>query len=175
MIWLGFILLAVVLVFGLVVFRGAPYVPSSKKYIQQALTELYPLNSTDLLVDIGSGDGVVLRQASKLGAQAIGYEINPILVYISYFLSRKDKNVTVKLADFWMTNFPPNTTVVYVFSVTRDMDKIAKRIQTETDRLGKKINLIVYGGQIKDMKSIKSVGAYCLYEFHSLQLVKPQV
>ena len=66
--------------FGLVVFRGAPYVPSKKTYINQAFSDLYPLTDKDVLVDVGSGDGVVLRSATKFGALAIGYEINPILV-----------------------------------------------------------------------------------------------
>ncbi len=173
MIWI--ILTVITLVFGLVVFRGAPYVPSHKKSIHQAFTDLYPLSAADYLVDIGSGDGVVLRMASKFGAQTVGYEINPILVLISRFLSRKDSYVSVRLADFWLTNLPDKTTVVYVFSVTRDMDKIAKRLQSQADKLGRAISLIVYGSKINGIKSVKSVGAYNLYEFHSLQPGKPQV
>jgi len=172
MTYLWLILLIVGLIFGLVVFRGAPYVPSRKIYIKQALTKLYPLNDKDTLVDIGSGDGIVLREAARTGAKAIGYEINPILVFISRFISRKNKLIEVRLADFWLSHLPKETTAIYVFSVTRDMEKILKWVQNETNQLGTTIYLITYGSGIKDRKSIKNVGAYNLYIFYPLQLGK---
>ncbi|HEU5187306.1 MAG TPA: hypothetical protein VFT87_02260, partial [Candidatus Saccharimonadales bacterium] len=61
--------------FGLVVFRGAPYVPTHKRAIKKMLQEL-PLKEGDLMVDVGSGDGVVLKTAAEQGLRAIGYEIN---------------------------------------------------------------------------------------------------
>jgi DNA-binding Lrp family transcriptional regulator len=174
MIWLWLIFI-VVLIFGLVVFRGAPYVPSRKFYVDQALHELYPLSASEVLVDIGSGDGIVLREAAKSGARAIGYEINPILVFISYCLSRKYKRINIKLADFWLSHLPNDTTVVYVFSVTRDMNKIIKWMQRETNRLDRPIHLINYGSELKGVRMINKVGAYRLYIFHPLQLTKAQV
>lgn len=175
MIWLWLVLAILAIFFGLVTFRGAPYVPSKKIYINQALRELYPLTTDDVLVDIGSGDGVVLRVASKLGARAIGYEINPILVFISRFLSRKDSRVSVRLVDFWLTHLPDDTTVIYVFSVKRDMKKIIKWAQSETNRLNRPLYLISFAFELGDMKSIKNVGAYHLYKFHSLQSYEAQV
>jgi len=172
MTYLWLILLIVGLIFGLVAFRGAPYVPSRKKYIKQALTELYPLSDKDMLVDIGSGDGIVLREAAKTGAKAIGYEINPILVLISRFISRNNELIVVRLADFWLSHIPKGTTVIYVFSVTRDMNKILKWVQNETNQLGTTIYLITYGSGIKGGESIKNVGAYNLYVFYPLQLGK---
>ena len=85
MIWF-WIFFALFMIFSLVVFRGSPYVPSQKKYIFEAFTKLYKISKNDLLIDIGSGDGIVLRQAARLGAKAIGFEINPILVLISKIL-----------------------------------------------------------------------------------------
>lgn len=175
MVWLWAIVIIVTLLFGLVIFRGAPYVPSQKFYIHQALGELYPLTNTDVLVDIGSGDGVVLREAAKIGARAIGYEINPILVLISRFLSRKYSRVTINLADFWLVHLPRNTTVVYIFSITRDMKKIIKWMQQETDRLGRPLYLINYGSELRGVKAVNKIGAYYLYKFCPLQSDKAQV
>ena len=89
---------AVVLLFGFVAFTGAPYVPSRRRDLQKAFDELYRLKKTDMLVDIGSGDGVVLREASRRGARAIGYELQPLLVLISRWLSRHDEKVSVRVA-----------------------------------------------------------------------------
>ncbi len=157
------ICLAFFLLFGLVVFRGSPYVPSQKKYIRQAFTDLYKITSKDVLVDIGSGDGVVLREAAKLGARAIGYEINPLLVLISRFLSFKNKKIEVRLADFWSAKIPDDTTIIYVFSVTRDIKNITKRLQKEVNRIGHPIHLLSFAGDFTDLKLIKKNQSYRLY------------
>ena len=175
MIWLWLIVIIIVMFFGLVAFRGAPYVPSRKLYIRQALRELYPLTNKDVLVDIGSGDGIVLREAAEIGARAIGYEINPLLVFISRFLSRKYNRVSIHLVDFWMIHLPKDTTVVYVFSVARDISKIEKWMQNETNRLNRQIYLISYAIELDDKKVMKNVGAYHLYMFYPLQLDEAQV
>lgn len=158
----------VVFAFGWVVFRGAPYVPSQNRYIKRALEELYPLNSRDVLVDVGSGDGVVLRWAAHYGARAVGYELNPILVVISRFMSRRHSNVRVELVDFWTTNVPNDTTVVYAFLVTRDVKKMMKKMQTEATRLNRTLYFISYGNVLPGMKPDKTLDAYGLYSFYPL-------
>lgn len=163
------IVIAIVLLFGLVVFRGAPYVPSQKRYVRQALTELYPLGKKDVLVDVGSGDGVVLRIASQLGARAVGYELNPALVVISRLLSLRDKKVSVRLVDFWLTPLPDDTTVVYGFMVTRDMKKMTKKMQREADRLNRPLAFLTYGNEIIGRSVDKMHGPYRWYTFHPLQ------
>lgn len=155
-----------VLLFGLTVFRGAPYVPSRRKDIKKAFDELYILNHDDVLVDVGSGDGIVLREAAKRDAAAVGYEINPVLVVVSKWLSRRSRKVTVRLADFWLTDLPNETTVVYTFGESRDIEKIARRIQAESVRLGRPLYFISYGFSLKDELSLqKQVGAHFLYRF----------
>ncbi|TAL14860.1 methyltransferase domain-containing protein [Patescibacteria group bacterium] len=166
-IWIGWVL---VLTFGIVVFRGAPYVPSRRRYIKQAFTDLYPLNSKDVLVDVGSGDGIVLRIASEYGTKAIGLELNPVLVLISRLLSRRDKNVQVKLVDFWLTPLPDNTTVVYAFMVTRDIKKITKKMQAEANRLGRSLAFITYGNRLPGREYNNALVGYALYTFVPLQI-----
>jgi hypothetical protein len=167
MIWL-WALAIIFLAFGWVVFRGAPYVPSQNKYIRRALDELYPLGKTDTLVDVGSGDGVVLRRASERGARAVGYELNPILVWVSRLLSRRDSKVKVVLADFWRTDLPDDTTVVYAFLVTRDVKKMTMKMQGETNRLGRDLCFITYGNVLPGIEPVGKLDAYLLYTFHPL-------
>ena len=87
--WLIWVVIGVALLFLVVVLRDAPYLPSHRRDLELAFTELYPIGPEDVLVDIGSGDGVVLRLAASHDAKAIGYEINPILVLVSRLLSIK--------------------------------------------------------------------------------------
>jgi len=143
-------------------------VPSRSRYIRQALTELYPVSKADSLVDIGSGDGVVLRVAAKLGAKAIGFEINPVLLAISWALSYCDKKVSVKFADIWLSHLPSTTTVVYIFSTSSNMSKLKKWLQKEVNSMGKTVYLISYGFRLIGTQEEKNVGAYYLYKFSPL-------
>lgn len=169
MIWFFWIIFGIVLTFGFVVFRGAPYVPSHRRQVMRAFKELRPLDKTDVIVDAGSGDGIVLRLASLQGAKAVGYELNPLLVLISKVLSRHDSRVRVKLGDFWQVSLPEETTLIYGFMVERDMRKLAKKLQREADRLGKSFDFICYGSSIPGKEPVKRLGAHHLYRFEPLQ------
>ena len=164
------LLFAIVVIFGFVVFRGAPYVPSRKRELAVAFDQLYPLGSNDVLVDIGSGDGIVLREAAKRGAKAVGYELNFILVGITRWLSRGNPLVQVRLVDFWLTRLPSEVTVVYVFGESRDIEKMAQKVVDEATRLNKKIAFISYGFAVPNKKPVKKTGAYYLYEFAPLHV-----
>ena len=166
-----FILVCIFVFFGLVVFLGAPYVPSQRKYVIRIFEHL-GINSEDVLVDIGSGDGVILRVASRFGATAIGYEINPLLVGISKLLSFRDAKVVVHLQNAWLAHLPENTTVVYAFSVNRDEGRLSALVQREANRLQKPLKLLCYGSPFKRMEAVDTFEAYHLYIFQPLQLKK---
>lgn len=163
--WLFWLAAGVVLLFGFVVLRGAPYVPSHRRDAQQALGELYQLSANDVLVDVGSGDGIILRLAAARGARTVGYELNPALVAISRLLSRGNPRVRVRLKDFWLASLPADTTVVYGFIVTRDAKKMAKKMQAEADRLGRTLHFISYGSELKGEEKLRELGAHHLYRF----------
>lgn len=162
------VIVVFVLLFGLTVFRGAPYVPSKRRDIKKAFDELYKLGRNDVLVDVGSGDGIVLREAASRGARATGYEINPVLVVLSRWLSRRFQSVTVRLADFWLTDFPDEVTIVYAFGESRDIERIARKVQAEAARLGRPLFFMSYGFSLKDGSSLqRKAGAHFLYRFDS--------
>lgn len=163
---------SIVLLFGFVVFRGAPYVPSHHKEAARAFDKLYAVSDKDVVVDVGSGDGIILRLASRRGARAIGYELNPALVLIARFLSRGDKRVKVVLSDFWLTAFDKDTTLVYGFCVSRDMGKMARKMQHEANRLQRTLYYVGYGSELKGYVAKDSLGAHHLYEFVPLQEVR---
>ncbi len=169
------ILFGIILAFGFVVFFGAPYVPSRRKHIRAAFDELYKLDSKDVLLDLGAGDGVVLREAARYGAQAVGYELNPLLVWVTRLLSRKYPTVQAKLANIWTTPFPDDTTIVYLFSDARDIKRLTRRIEDETTRLEHTLYVLSYGFELPGYTSIGQQGAYHLYEIKALHAKKPQV
>ena len=166
--WLLFAILAIVILVGFSAFTGAPYVPSHRRDVARAFRELYPLGANDVLVDIGSGDGVVLRQASQRGARAVGYEIHPLLVLLSRWLSRGDARVTVRFANFWRVDLPNDTTAVYVFGDNRDMSRMVRYVEAQAAKIGRPLHLISYGFQANGYKAVKSVGAHHLYILNPL-------
>lgn len=154
----------IVMLFGFVVFRGAPYVPTRKKDITRAFKDVYSLSAADLVVDIGSGDGIVLRAASARGARAVGYELNPLLVVIARLLSRGDDNVQVRLTDFWRASLPDETTIVYTFGESRDINKMYKKVQSEANRLQKTLFFMSFGFPVKNQQVVRSDKSFFLYE-----------
>lgn len=154
-----------VLAIGFVVFFGAPYVPSKRRELERAFDELYPIGKDDVLVDVGSGDGIVLREAAKRGARAVGYELNPIFVALSRWLSRRFAGISVRLGNMWQVIFPPETTVVYAFVVSRDSVKLARKMQKETTHLGRPLMLVTYGADLPGIEPKRRLGAHTLYVF----------
>lgn len=162
--WIVLIAIPFVL-FGLVAFVGAPYVPSHRKYVREAFSKLYRLSSDDLLVDLGSGDGVVMREAREFGAKCVGYELNPLLALLSRVLSRGDGGQKVIVGDMWSVKLPQGVTLFYVFSVSRDVNKLADRVQKYADVSGRSVKLMTYGPVLKSKKSVKTHKAHSLYNF----------
>jgi hypothetical protein len=160
--FLAFVILFVC--FGLVVFRGAPYVPTHKKSAVVTLKTL-PLKKGDLVVDLGSGDGVFLKSAAKLGYRAVGYELNPILCAISYFRCWKfRKQVKVIWGDFWLNDLPKDTKAVYVFLASSFMQKFKTKMQAEAVKLKRPIYVASNGFELAGIKPINIVRGVNVYK-----------
>lgn len=160
-----FVITSILIVcFGFVVFRGAPYVPTRRKQIQQAFDELYKVDKKDVVVDLGSGDGVLLRDAANRGAKATGYELNPILIIISKLLS-SNKRINIKWADFWSQKLPEDTTIVYIFINSKDTKRMKQFLEAHVAQARRDLRVISYAFTLPEMKPKKIVGPMHLYEF----------
>ncbi len=149
--------------FLLVVLRGAPYVPTHKPSVKHALDMLdLPKGST--IVDLGSGDGVVLKMAAERGYHAIGYEINPFLCIISYLRCFKYRDqVSVRWRDFWLTRMPQETDAVFVFLAGPYLHKLHKKLSREHTR---PLRVVSYGFVIPEAgEPVRSDNAVHLYEY----------
>ncbi len=159
--------LVLFLIFGFTAFTGAPFVPSFRKELQIAFKDLYKLSEKDHLVDLGSGNGVVLAEASKFGAKASGVELNPLLALYSRFKLRDNRLCHVEMGNIFSYKFPDDTTVVYLFGEDRDIIKFAEKIRSESERLGRPLFLISQAFQIPGLKAQKQNRAYFLYKIDS--------
>lgn len=155
---------AAVAAFLLVVLRGAPYVPTHKPAVEHALDMLgLPKGAT--ILDLGSGDGVVLKAAAQRGYNAIGYEINPILCIVSYLRCWKyRRQVSVRWRDFWLAGMPEDVDAVFVFLAGPYLHKLHKKLSHEHTR--RPLSVVSYGFLIPDAgKPVKSGNALHLYHY----------
>lgn len=161
------VIVTILMCFGFVVLFGAPYVPTLNKELQQAFDELYKLDDQDVVVDLGSGDGRVLREAAKRGARGFGYELNPLLVVFSKLRLRTV--ATIRMQDMWRVTLPAATTLVYVFTVSRDGRRVSKYVQSQADKQRRSFHVMTFGPQLKDRQPVAILRGHSLYEIRPMQ------
>lgn len=174
MIFLIWLVVFTLVIFLLTALTGAPYVPTQRKEIQQAFDELRPLTTEDTVLDIGSGDGVVLGEVAGRGARAVGYELNFFLVWISRWRLRQyGSKVQVVLKNLWSAPFPDDVTLVYTFGESRDIAKMYRKVEQEAARLGRPLELLSYGFAVPGVECTRQHRAHFLYQVAPLHLKEP--
>lgn len=152
----------IILLFGFVIIRGAPYLPTLRQTMTEAL-DMLDLQPGETLLELGSGDGRLLRLAAEKGIYAIGYELNPLLVLWSRLRHwRYRKFITVKWGDFWLSDWPPSDGM-YVFLLERYMDKLHTRITRY--KKNKPYKVVSNSFQFPGVKSKKQSSGLFLYTF----------
>ncbi len=119
-----------VLVFSFVIAFGAPFLPTLSARTTDAL-DLLDLKPGQTLLELGSGDGRILRAAAERGIKSIGYELNPLLVLWSKLISWRNRSlITIKWGNYWRQKWPA-TDGIYVFLLEPYMKKLDKKITRE--------------------------------------------
>ncbi|XP_036608517.1 ATP synthase subunit C lysine N-methyltransferase [Trichosurus vulpecula] len=110
-----------------------PFVPATSNQIENVLKMLRCRSGS--LVDIGSGDGRIVIAAAKEGFRAVGYELNPWLVWYSRYRAwREGVHNAAKfyVSDLWKVSFSQYTNVV-IFGVPQMMPQLEKKLQLELE------------------------------------------
>lgn len=154
------VLASIVLLFGFVVLFGAPYLPTRKKQTKAAL-DLLDLKPGQTLLELGCGDGRVLRAAAARGIRGVGYELNPILVAAAWFMTlRYRKLVSIKWANFWTKEWP-EADGIFVFLLDKYMSKLDKKIVQQ----GRSVKLASFAFKIPGKKAAKLKSGIFLYTY----------
>ena len=106
--WIVLLFLAVMVSFITVslvftLFMGAPFIPTSERKMKRML-EMAELKKGEKFFDLGAGDGRFVIAAAKMGAEAVGIEINPFQVWlckIRIFLAGAAKKALVMRGDIF--------------------------------------------------------------------------
>lgn len=97
------------------------------------MLNLAAIKAGSQVVDLGSGDGILLIEAAKLGAQATGYEINPFLVAKSQISAKNqglEDKVKIYKQSFWGADLS-QFDIVLLFGITHIMPKLEKKLRHE--------------------------------------------
>lgn len=119
-------------IFLLPTIGGAIYIPSKTEKVKKMI-KLAKIKKGEKAVDIGSGDGRIVIALAEAGAQAHGYEINPILVWKSHQNIRRAGlrgKAFIHWASFWNVNFAPYD-VVTLFGISYIMKDLEKKLGAE--------------------------------------------
>jgi 16S rRNA A1518/A1519 N6-dimethyltransferase RsmA/KsgA/DIM1 with predicted DNA glycosylase/AP lyase activity len=160
MIWLIILIILLSLQF-VVLFLGAPYVPTLNKQREKAL-DLLNLKPGQTVIDLGCGDGAMLIAAAKRGYKAVGYEINPLLAFIAWLRTRRYRSqVKIIRGNFWQKKWP-QADAVFVFLTERYMERLHQNMK---NRFKKPVKLVTYGFSIASKKPSSTEGACFLYRY----------
>lgn len=159
------LIIVLVILFSVVCFVGSPYVPTKKEWAKEALN-IVKLSSKDLVIDLGAGDGKILRLLAQKNIRSAGYELNPILVLFAKISLLNTKLSKIEMKNYWLINLPKETTVVYTFMVERDALKLEKYLKKQLKHINAdKIKLITFGFKLKGKKPVKKSKVSNLYIF----------
>lgn len=157
--WLFWSFAGLVLLFGFVVLFGAPYLPVLSKQKTSAL-ELLALKPGDTLLELGSGDGRVMRAAAAKGMNVVGYELNPVLVLVSLLTTWKyRKNVRIIWGDYWSRPWP-EAQGIFVFLLPKYMKKLDTKI---TQYSYKPVKLMSFAFEIPSKRAVLKKDGLFLY------------
>lgn len=154
---LGFL----VVVFGVVIIVGPPFVPTLSKQIDTAL-DLLDLKPGQTLLELGAGDGRVMKAAAERGWTVVGVEINPFLVLIAKIRCWRYRNqVRIIWDDMWKAHWP-QADGIFTFMIQRQMGRLDKKIIGWQER---PVKLASFAFHIPDRAPVSKYNGIFLYEY----------
>ena len=115
-----------------ILFKGAIYLPTQKRTVKKMI-ELASIKPGEVAVDLGSGDGRLVIALARAGAEAHGYEINPLLVLLAKWNIRKagmKGKAFVYFKNLWKEDFS-RFDIVTIFGIGYAMKSLEQKLKKE--------------------------------------------
>jgi cyclopropane fatty-acyl-phospholipid synthase-like methyltransferase len=113
-------------------YQGPIYVPTLAQTVERMVSAAN-VKQGMRVADLGSGDGRIAIAFARKGATAVGFEINPLLVWYSRYKVRRaglGSQVQISTANFWSQNLG-EFDVVTVFGINHVMDRLEAKLKRE--------------------------------------------
>lgn len=143
-------------------FLDLPYVATDRKKIE-TIIKLSKIKKGETVIDLGSGDGRLLFAAAQKGAQAIGYELNPLLIILSVVhakLKGLSNQIEVRRQNLWKADLKI-ADVIFVYSLRRDIAKFEEFVWQNAQ---KGARIVVNTNPFPNKKPKKSQNGFFLYK-----------
>ncbi len=108
------------------------YVPSVDDAVQRMIALAEP-RKKDLVLDLGAGNGKLVNDFARFVGQAVGYEIDPFLVWEARKkISSKhlQDKVFIKWQSFWSADVS-KADIILLFMTASIMEKLEKKLRAE--------------------------------------------
>lgn len=108
--------------------QGALFVSTSRINMSTALKAL-SMQPGQILVDLGCGDGRILRRvAAEHGVRAVGYEINPLAYCLARVFCSFRRSIEIRFQSFWSADLS-TADVVFCYLYPDVMAKLTKKLK----------------------------------------------
>lgn len=138
----------------------APYVPTKMGLIQKVL-KLAQVRKGKKFYELGSGDGRVVFEAAKMGAESIGIEQSWLRVWYSIYQAKK---LHLPNAYFFHGNiFKKNyrdADIIYIYLLSKAIKKLEQKLPNE---LKKGTIIITQTYHFSTLKPFKKLGNFNFY------------
>ena len=132
---------------------GVEWVPSPQRIVDRML-KLARVKKDDVVYDLGSGDGRIVVSAAKIGAKAVGVELDPLRVLIGRIkikLTGSENKAKIEHGNFYKANVK-NANIITLFLLPKTMEKIENKLRKE---LRKGARIVSYRFVFKNWKPLK--------------------
>lgn len=162
------ILLAIFFLWILPTFHGAPFEPSTNRALDRiiSLSSIKPSrikeNKKIKIADLGSGNGKIVIEFAKFGCEAHGFEINPLLVWISRRKIKKlglEKRAFIHRKNFWKQDFS-KFNIITTFQINVIMPDLERKLRKELKKGAKVISNHWKFPNWKPKKTVKDILLY---------------
>jgi precorrin-6B methylase 2 len=144
-------------------FRQGPiFVPTQIGTVAQMVTAA-KLRAGSKMADLGSGDGRVVIAFAKAGVSATGFEINPLLVWISRMKIKKagvSDRAHINTTNFWSQNLGEYDCVT-IFGIDFVMDRLSEKLKRE---LRPGAIVISNAFRLRKLNQISQIGSLIVYQ-----------
>jgi precorrin-6B methylase 2 len=124
-------------------FYGLPPVPTKPERIRKAL-KLANLKPSELLYDLGAGDGrVLLIAAREFGAKAVGIEVGPIqcaLIWLKAVAGEFGNKIQIRWANFYKADLR-EADVVFVYATSKEVVKLASHLENQMKKSARVVSI----------------------------------
>ncbi|MBI4359162.1 MAG: 50S ribosomal protein L11 methyltransferase [Candidatus Nealsonbacteria bacterium] len=115
------------------ILAGGAFYASTREEAVKKMVALAQIEPGEKAVDLGSGDGRLVIALARAGAQAVGYEIDPLRAWSSRRQIRRaglEKQASIHQKSFWQEDLS-GFDVVTVYGVGYMMKRLEKKLRSE--------------------------------------------